>query len=71
MLGKHGSEDGASAVALEPGDARSIALALMSRALGHLDSDGNIPSIIGAQLQTAIDTLRMDAPCELSADHLH
>lgn len=37
--------------------AASEALALMVDALGRLDSDPAVPSIIGAHLQHAIDTL--------------
>jgi hypothetical protein len=57
MLRKIGA-DGAEAVDIvEAADGRTMALDLMSRALGHLDSDGSIPALIGAQLQTAIDAL--------------
>lgn len=38
-------------------DARSMALFLMSEALARLDSDSNIPPVVGAQLQSAIDAL--------------
>ena len=40
-------------------DVREAALKCMSRALAYLDSDATIAPIIGAQLQLAIDTLRM------------
>jgi hypothetical protein len=42
-----------------PVDARVAALACMCQALAFLDSDDTIPPIIGAQLQLAVDTLRM------------
>jgi hypothetical protein len=45
------------AAAADTGEARSMALSLMSQALDYLDSDSNIPSIIGAHLQSAIDML--------------
>jgi hypothetical protein len=41
------------------GDARAAALQLMSEALARLDSDNDIPAIIGAHLQSAIDALWM------------
>lgn len=43
-------------------DARGLALACMSRALEHLDSDPAISPIIGAHLQLAIDTLWASMP---------
>lgn len=64
--------DGAEPVDLtEATDGRSVALALMSRALAHLDSDGTIPPIIGAQLQTAIDALWTCASTGQSSIQLH
>ena len=39
-------------------DARGLALAYMTKALHHLDSDATIPPIIGAHLQMAVDALR-------------
>ena len=56
MLGKFGA-DGEEAASTKEVDARLLALALMSRALAVLDSDCNIPPLIGAHLQSAIDTL--------------
>ena len=52
-------------------DARSIALNLMSKALGHLDSDAKIPPIIGAQLQTAIDALWTSLSTDQPSTDLH
>jgi hypothetical protein len=43
----------------------------MSRALGHLDSDSSIPTIIGAQLQSAIDALWICSSNEKSSLNLH
>lgn len=40
-------------------DVREAALSCMVQALSLLDSDATIPPIIGAQLQLAIDTLRL------------
>lgn len=40
-----------------PIDARGLALAHMTEALHHLDSDATIPPIIGAHLQMAVDAL--------------
>lgn len=54
-----------------PQDARSAALSLMSRALAHLDSDSQIPSIIGAHLQSAIDVLWISSPADPASHHLH
>lgn len=39
-------------------EARELALAHMTKALHHLDSDATIPPIIGAHLQMAVDALR-------------
>lgn len=55
-------EAGSLSLATDDGDAvdaREAALACMRQALAHLDSDATIPPIIGAQLQLAVDTLRM------------
>lgn len=71
MLEKLGAEGAAAATAEESGDARSMALTLMSRALGHLDSDTKIPSIIGAHLQSAIDALWISSSSDRSSIHLH
>ncbi len=57
MLGNYGAEGAATGAGEETRDARWLALALMSKALDHLDSDSSIPTIIGAQLQSAIDAL--------------
>ena len=39
-------------------DAGQAALASMTQAMTHLDSDLTIPPVIGAHLQLAIDSLR-------------
>lgn len=70
MVGNHGAKD-AAAVAADEDDARAIALSLMSRALGHLDSDSKIPSIIGAQLQSAIDALWTSTSSDQASNHVH
>lgn len=57
MLGKFDAQVAGTAAATDDRDARSAALVLMSEALARLDSDSNIPAVIGAHLQTAIDTL--------------
>jgi hypothetical protein len=57
MIGEIGVEGTGVDGAADAADARSAALMLMSEALSHLDSDSNIPAIIGAHLQTAIDAL--------------
>lgn len=51
-------------------DARSAALHLMSEALAHLDRDRNIPAIIGAHLQTAIDALWVSGSREQHSNQL-
>ncbi|HEU0310790.1 MAG TPA: hypothetical protein VFR36_06195 [Sphingomicrobium sp.] len=43
-------------------DARGLALACMSKALEHLDSDPAISPIIGSHLQLAIDMLWASMP---------
>ena len=53
------------------GGARSAALQLMSEALIRLDSDGKIPAVIGAHLQSAIDALWMSASEDQRSIHLH
>jgi hypothetical protein len=53
------------------GDARSAALLLMSEALARLDSDRNIPAMIGAHLQTAIDALWTAGSAGSQSIHLH
>jgi hypothetical protein len=71
MLGNYSAEGAFASVAEETGDARTMALTLMSRALGHLDSDSNIPLIIGAHLQSAIDALWISSSTDRSSLHLH
>jgi len=53
MLGRFGADPEAG----NSPDTRLAALDLMSKALARLDSDGTIPAIIGAHLQSAIDAL--------------
>lgn len=53
------------------GGARSAALLLMSEALMRLDSDSEIPAVIGAHLQSAIDALWMSASEDQCSIHLH
>jgi hypothetical protein len=71
MQGKVGAGSAQAAAATDMTDARSMALNLMSRALGHLDSDSNIPPIIGAQLQTAIDALWTSVATDRPSTDLH
>ena len=71
MLGKFGSGDAGIGVAAETTDTRSAALLLMSEALARLDSDSNIPAVIGAHLQTAIDALWTSASGDERSTHLH
>ena len=52
-------------------EARMAALALMTQALEQLDSDTNIPSIIAAQLQSAIDMLWANSSSERMSTNLH
>jgi hypothetical protein len=67
MNGKLGT--GCGQVVSDVADAQSGALKLMSAALGHLDRDSEIPPIVGAQLQMAIDALWANfATGELSTD---
>lgn len=71
MLGNYSAEGALADAAEGTGDARAMALALMSRALGHLDSDTNIPLIIGTHLQSAIDALWISSSTDRSSIHLH
>lgn len=71
MLGTHDAACAAADAADPSADARATALALMYRALEHLDSDAKIPSIIGAQLQSAIDALWRSSAIDRSSIHLH
>ena len=71
MLGDFGGSSADVAGAMTAADARSKALALMSEALGHLDSDCSIPAIIGAQLQTAIDALWTSVSVDQASTNLH
>ncbi|HYC94596.1 MAG TPA: hypothetical protein VEB39_02735 [Sphingomicrobium sp.] len=57
MVGNHGAGSAKEVAEDEASDARAAALSLMSKALEHLDSDTNMPAIIGARLQSAIDAL--------------
>jgi hypothetical protein len=52
-------------------DARTAALAHMSKALAHLDSDASIPSIIGAHLQGAIDALWKSSSKDPTSLNMH
>lgn len=71
MLGNIGADSLDAGAVDGAADARSMALALMSKALGHLDSDSNIPPFIGAHLQSAIDELWASASDNHSSVHLH
>lgn len=71
MLGNCDAKGAARGAREEARDTRWTALALMSRALGHLDSDSSIPTIIGAQLQSAIDALWICSSNEKSSLNLH
>lgn len=71
MLGKFGGDGVQAVTTTDAADARSMALNLMSKALGHLDSDCNIPPVIGAQLQMAIDTLWTSVSTSQSSVNLH
>lgn len=71
MLGNFGANSAIVNSATEESDARSAALLLMSEALARLDSDHNIPSIIGAHLQTAIDALWTSASAGPHSNNLH
>ncbi len=61
----------ADGTAPDEGDARSAALLLMSEALACLDSDSNIPAVIGAHLQAAIDALWTSSSAGTHSMHLH
>lgn len=69
MLGKFDTDSARAAA--DEGDARAAALLLMSEALARLDSDGNIPAVIGAHLQTAIDALWTSGSAGSHSIHLH
>lgn len=71
MHGKFGAEGARVSAAADAGDARSAALILMSEALARLDSDSNIPAVIGAYLQSAIDALWTSASSDQHSIHLH
>lgn len=71
MAGYHVAKGATAVAADEASDARAMALALMSKALGHLDSDAKIPSVIGAQLQSAIDALWICASNNPCSSNLH
>lgn len=55
----------------EAADPRTVALGLMSKALDHLDSDGTIPPVIGAHLQSAIDALWVSVSNSPASINLH
>jgi hypothetical protein len=71
MSGNHGLGGSAAIHGGEAGDARMTALTLMTRALEQLDGDKSIPSIIGAQLQSAIDVLWMGSSSDRPSTNLH
>lgn len=71
MLGKIEADDAGIRTAAGEGDARSAALLLMSEALSRLDSDDNIPAVIGAHLQSAIDALWVSSSADQHSIHLH
>ena len=71
MLRKFGVEGAAADAPADLDDARSVALQLMSEALARLDKDGNIPAIIGAHLQSAIDALWTSAAGGQHSIHMH
>lgn len=52
-------------------DVRLNALALMTQALAQIDSDSGIPAIVGAHLQTAIDSLERHCPIYRAPIILH
>jgi hypothetical protein len=62
---------GEGIVAVDSGDARLTALALMGQALVHIDGDDTIPAIVGAHLQTAIDSLARHCPTPWTRANLH
>lgn len=57
--------------AIESGDALIDALALMTQALARIDSDSAIPAIVGAHLQTAIDSLERCCLSQRTRINLH
>lgn len=71
MLGKFGAASAGISDAADAGDTRSAALLLMSEALARLDSDHNIPAVIGAHLQSAIDALWTSGTTDQSSANLH
>jgi hypothetical protein len=71
MLENFGADNAGASAATDEDDARSTALRLMSEALARLDSDGNIPAVIGAHLQTAIDALWTSGSAAPHSIHLH
>jgi len=71
MSGRIDADDTVIEVAAGEGDVRSAALLLMSEALTRLDSDHNIPAVIGAHLQSAIDALWTSASRDQHSIHLH
>lgn len=71
MLGNFGTNSAIVNPSAEDGDARSAALLLMSEALAKLDSDRNIPAVIGAHLQTAIDALWTNGSADPHSNNLH
>lgn len=71
MLGNFGAKSATANLVAEESDTRSAALLLMSEALARLDSDRNIPAVIGAHLQTAIDALWTSGSADPHSNHLH
>ena len=71
MLGKFGADSANLSDAADAGDTRSTALLLMSEALARLDSDSNIPAVIGAHLQSAIVALWTSNSGDQASIHLH
>ena len=71
MLGNFGADGVINSSAAEESDTRAAALRLMSEALARLDSDRNIPAVIGAHLQTAIDALWTSASADPHSNRLH
>ena len=71
MLEDLGANSAGASAATEEDDPRSIALRLMTEALSRLDSDGNIPAMIGAHLQTAIDALWSSGSAAPQSTYVH
>lgn len=71
MLEDLGANSAGASAATEEDDPRSIALRLMTEALSRLDSDGNIPAMIGAHLQTAIDALWISGSAAPQSTYVH